>query len=95
MAFGLEDLFEHESTFYKFLMPGDLVSVGSLNKKFRQLILNSQYWWKKLALEIFHLNKKLPEKTWKDTFALAWKNDFQLRRENEEELKRNNGEPDL
>eukprot|EP00475_Leptophrys_vorax_P011644 TRINITY_DN1819_c0_g1_i3.p1 TRINITY_DN1819_c0_g1~~TRINITY_DN1819_c0_g1_i3.p1 ORF type:complete len:478 (-),score=112.53 TRINITY_DN1819_c0_g1_i3:136-1569(-) len=89
----LEDLFVRDVPLYPYLMPVELVSVAHLSKKYRDIINGADRMWKNLTRNIFQVNKKLPAKTWKETFAHAWTQDMRLRRENDEEIKANGGRP--
>eukprot|EP00475_Leptophrys_vorax_P007334 TRINITY_DN14645_c0_g1_i1.p1 TRINITY_DN14645_c0_g1~~TRINITY_DN14645_c0_g1_i1.p1 ORF type:complete len:472 (-),score=103.16 TRINITY_DN14645_c0_g1_i1:134-1459(-) len=60
----------------------------SLSKKHNELI-SSAAVWKKLAWDIFRLDKKLPSLSWKESFALSWTRDMRLRHEIQQE-----GDPD-
>jgi hypothetical protein len=84
----LEDLFAKDSSFPSFLMPREIVSVAELNKHYRDLIYGADKMWKKRTFEVFQIDKKLPNYTWRQTFAYLWAQDLKLRRENEEEAKK-------
>jgi hypothetical protein len=87
MALSFEDLFAKDSNFPSYLMPMELATVAGLNKKYRDLISSAGKMWKNLSFIIFKIDKKLPQKTWRQTFAHLWAQDIRLRREVDEEMK--------
>jgi hypothetical protein len=87
MTVTLEDLFVKDNPFPSFLMPKELATVAELNKHYRDVIYAAEKMWKKCTFEVFQMDKKLPDSTWRRTFAHLWRQDLKLRRENEEEAK--------
>jgi hypothetical protein len=87
MSVTLGDVFVNDNPLPSFLMPKELVSVAELNKYYKTIIYTAEKTWKKCTFEVFQMDKKLPNCTWRQTFTHLWTQDMKLRRENEEEAK--------